>query len=163
MADGNERQSFLSTFGDVGQYLEASESEAGNKTPDITTDLGSSTDLGTPSPLPNLTRSQDKLRMRMISKEATISEESTNEGPENEPGHPDTPLPHADTPLPAPGDRPSSSNLQTESSDEITVHQDSDSLNTEALQLMAGAKSSDFAVETEASSDHSKELVIIYL
>lgn len=152
------RKDFLSSFDDVEKFLEASESAADDdevpKTTDIeiTTDLGSSTSMLSPtSPMPYFNRSlEGKLHPQdPIAEE--ISETESSQSPEKD-LHSDTPLPHADTPLPNPSDYPVSSNTGTESSDEITVHQESDSLNTEALKLMAGMKSSRLSSENVIQS-----------
>merc|ERR1711971_558605 len=116
---------------------------------EITTDLGSSTSMLSPaSPMPFLSKSlEGKLQPRdPIAEETSETEDSVYQ---KDPLHSDTPLPHADTPLPNPEDYPvsSNSNPDSESSDELTVHQESDSLNTEALKLMAGMKSSNLTSE----------------
>ena len=151
----DNRKSFLSSFDDVDQFLEASESvdeDAGNKTTDIeiTTDLGSSTSMLSPaSPMPFLNKSLDgKFQPRdPIAEVMSETEESMSH---EEQIHSDTPLPHVDTPLPNPEDYPVSSDPDSESSDELTVHQESDSLNTEALKLMAGIKSSHLSTDIPA-------------
>ena len=137
-ASKESRQSFLSSFDDVDCFLEGSESGDDDiKTVDIeiTTDLGSSTSLMSPtSPMPNLTKSFDGKRTPLQSYDPIAEEHSQSFSSPRNPPHSDTPLPHADTPLP----KHDSDESRTESSDEITVHQDSDSLNTEALKMMAG-------------------------
>ena len=157
-ASRDSRKSFLSSFDDVEKFLEASESveeDVGNKTTDIeiTTDLGSSTSMLSPtSPMPFLSKSlegklqhQDPIAEEVSDSEAVMS-------PKDKDLHSDTPLPHADTPLPDPEANPVSSKSASESSDELTVHHESDSLNTEALKLMAGVKSSNISTENPGIS-----------
>ena len=162
-ASRDSRKSFLDSFDDVEKFLEASESveeDMGNKTTDIeiTTDLGSSASMLSPaSPMPFLNKSiEGKLQPRdPIAEETSETEDSmSREGQ----FHSDTPLPHADTPLPNPEDCPVSSNLDSESSDQLTVHHESDSLNTEALKLMAGFKSSNISSEIPGVTQKTDKL-----
>ena len=165
-SQSQERKNFLSSFDDIDQFLEASVSvaEGENKTADVTTDLGSSTSMLSPvSPMPNLNRSHGS-GTRNISgdpiAEAAIEEELTATTSTEESGG--YRLPNADTPMPGLEEKEESDRSPEQtSSDEITVHQDSDSLNTEALKLMAGVQSTENRSLPSGSSSPQKPVQVV--
>lgn len=141
-ASKDSRKSFLSSFDDVDKFLDASESvedDPNSKTADIeiTTDLSCSLQSPT-SPMPFLSRSMDGKSPKIHD---PIAEEELSDAASP------APLPHTDTPLPNPDDVQISE--VTESSDELTVHEQSDSISTEALKLMAGIKSSEISTSRQ--------------
>lgn len=151
-----DRQDFLDTFDDVDKFLYASESiddELGNKTTDveITTDLGSSgSGLNSSSPLPfhGLPLDRSITRVQPERPSTTLEDRiSVSSATPTLPLHSDTPLPLADTPLPNAESRPQTADLSSSESDDLTVHQQSDSLNTDDLKRMAGMSSTEFQRE----------------
>ena len=157
-----DRQSFLNTFDDVDKFLYASESfddELLNKHTDvdITTDLGSSgSGFNSTSPTPFNNSPLDRSITRIYSERPNVTMEdriSVSSATPTLPLHSDTPLPLADTPLPNTDNRPQSTELT--SSDEITVHQSTDSFQTEELKRMAGLTSREFKMD---SSLHNNDI-----